>query len=255
MKVLAIDFRYQLSAFDRYFYLQQVEPWHAKKKRTPQDVLRLRSSKVLQALESKDTAVDGKADKVKELTPDDCKTLSFILGKQYRSGRILRHHYYGFWAETVVFESDSLKYTEANAGSGEIAVALLVHRLKQAEPGTLVLLDEPEYSLHPGAQKNLLQFILSQSLQKQLQIVFTTHSPTMIDGLPSEAIKVFEQDKLSDSFEIFQDRITEEAFLSIGHAVTNRTILRVEDALAKEIIETLIDQFFPRDFAQLVEVR
>lgn len=254
MQVMAIDFRYQLSAFDRYFYLEEVEAWHTKKKRTRQDVLRLRSAKVFQALESQEASADGKAEKVKTLNAGECEIISFILGKQYRTGRILRHRYYGFWADTVVFECDSLKYTEANAGSGEIAVALLVHRLRQAERGTLVLLDEPEYSLHPGAQKNLLHFILSQSLEKQLQIIFTTHSPAMIDGLPSGAIKVFEQDRTTGAFEIYQDRITEEAFISIGHSVTNRTVLRVEDALAKEIVETLIRRYFPPDFAQLVEV-
>lgn len=51
-----------------------------------------------------------------------------------------------------------------------------------AEPGDWLIIDEPEMNLHPEAQARLIEFlsILSQS---DLQILFTTHSPYVIDHL------------------------------------------------------------------------
>lgn len=260
--VMVIDFRYQLSAFDRYFYLEEVEPYHAKKRRSQQDVIRLRSEAMLQALGGADRP--NKAKPVHDLTPDQCRTISQILGKRYRAGKILHHRFHGFWADTVVFESESstnpLRYSEANAGSGEVAVTLMVHKLSNAKAGSLVLLDEPEYSLHPGAQQKLLRYLLAQCAEKQLQIVFTTHAPAMVEGLPTSAIKVFEQEPLTDKFVVRQDRSVEEAFLSIGQRTIARSTIRVEDALAKELIEEVLRRMaknntIPPDFISLVDIK
>lgn len=54
-----------------------------------------------------------------------------------------------------------------------------------------MLLDEPEVSLHPGAQENLKEYLLEAIKTKKLQVVISTHSPTLIKGLPSSAIKLF----------------------------------------------------------------
>ncbi len=260
--VMVIDFRYQLSAFDRYFYLEEVEPYHAKKRRSQQDVIRLRSEAILQALDG--DVHPRRAEPVHQLTADQCSTISRILGKRYQSGKVLHHRFHGFWANTVVFESESvtnpLRYTEANAGSGEVAVTLMVHKLSQAKSGTLVLLDEPEYSLHPGAQREVLRYLLQQCVEKQLQVVFTTHAPAMVEGLPTAAIKVFEQESLTDKFVVCQDRNVDEAFLSIGQRTLARATIRVEDALAKELLEEVLRRMaknnsIPPDFISLVDIK
>lgn len=262
--VMVIDFRYQLSAFDRYFYLEDVERYHQKKRRHKQDVIRMRSVKILEALEGRVTKSDErKIEKACILTEDQCEVISTILGKRYRSGKILHHKFHGFWADTVVFESESainpLRYTEANAGSGEVAVALLIHKLANAHEGSLILLDEPEYSLHPGAQHELLKYLVRESLRKKMQIVFTTHSPAMLKGLPPSAIKVFEQDPASDKFMIHQDRNAEEAFFSIGQRSPLKAMIRVEDALAKELLLEILNGMVKKntmssDFINLIDI-
>jgi predicted ATPase len=64
--------------------------------------------------------------------------------------------------------------------------------LLKAEKYSLILLDEPETSLHPGAQKRLIAFLLEQIRTKHLQIVISTHSPTIVETLPQNAVKVLE---------------------------------------------------------------
>lgn len=51
-----------------------------------------------------------------------------------------------------------------------------------AEPGDWLIIDEPEMNLHPEAQARLIEF-LSLLSQNDLQILFTTHSPYVIDHL------------------------------------------------------------------------
>ena len=53
-----------------------------------------------------------------------------------------------------------------------------------------ILLDEPEVSLHPGAQERLVEFLFEQIKKHKHQVVVSTHSPSIIRHLPPEAIKV-----------------------------------------------------------------
>jgi predicted ATPase len=247
MKVVTIDFRYQLSAFDRFFYLEELKGYEAKQR--PQYWIRKRASRILKAMSSL-VAKPGKYEAPVQLTQDECIAISRILNKKYQAGKILYHRFHKFWAHTVIFELESttnaLRYTEANAGSGEVAVALLVYKLSRVESGSLILLDEPEYSLHPGAQREVLRYLLEQCYQKQLQVVFTTHASTMIEGLPLGAVKVFGIDPTTERFVVHQDRSSDEAFLSIGQRVNSKFMIRVEDSLAKALIsETNSVQFSP----------
>ena len=49
--------------------------------------------------------------------------------------------------------------------------------LQEGEVARLLLLDEPETSLHPGAQVKLQRYILDQIKKKHLQVVISTHAP------------------------------------------------------------------------------
>ncbi|MEO5916434.1 MAG: AAA family ATPase [Luteolibacter sp.] len=253
MEVHQIDFRFQISAFDRFFYLEEVQPWHRAKRRSKQDILRERSAFVKRSFSGEKIYSEKSAEKVEILSDEELEVVCAILGKNYVEGKVLRHKFYKEWGNSVLFKSDSLSYSEANAGSGEVAVVLMVQRLMRAKTSSLVLLDEPEYSLHPGAQKNLLRFLLKRSLTNKLQIIFTTHSPAMIEGLPSSAIKVFENN-LQGQFKVFQNRNVDEAFVSIGHTITDKVIVRVEDYLAKASIELSLEAEIP-EFSNLVDIQ
>lgn len=56
----------------------------------------------------------------------------------------------------------------------------------------IILLDEPNLYLHPGAQKNLLYNVFYKEF-KDTQIIYTTHSPYMIDADNSYSIRIVEK--------------------------------------------------------------
>ena len=58
----------------------------------------------------------------------------------------------------------------------------------------ILLLDEPNLYLHPGAQKNLLLKVFKNEFSGT-QIIYTTHSPYMIDSDNSYSIRIIEKDK------------------------------------------------------------
>lgn len=63
-------------------------------------------------------------------------------------------------------------------GEGLVSLLFIVEALLNQLPDKLLVIDEPELSLHPQLQRNLLDLILEKS--KESQIVYATHSPEMV---------------------------------------------------------------------------
>ncbi|WP_019501540.1 ATP-dependent nuclease [Pseudanabaena sp. PCC 6802] len=238
LKVTHLDFRGELPAFDRYFYFPDPkhladrarsakESGRLRREYRKQDYLRQRSRLLKKAIEEEGIA----------LTNHELEVLKYILERDYRSGKILRHSlFHGHEGWTILFKTSHLndEYSDAFAGSGESAAALLVHNIFQAPERSLILLDEPETSLHPRAQQRILEFIAHQAVRKSLQVVIATHSIYLAKNLPQNAIRVLvlEQD---GAVTVRTDLSADEALHEIGTLPAGKTIL-VEDERAKHIV-------------------
>lgn len=64
----------------------------------------------------------------------------------------------------------------------------------QEDANYILLLDEPNLYLHPGAQRNLLLNVFKNEFD-DTQIIYTTHSPYMIDSDNSYSIRIVEKNK------------------------------------------------------------
>lgn len=241
--VMYIDFRSELSAFDKYFYFKT--PNRSARIKNKQDYLRKYSFFLKRIFDQSEKIItryrEIKNDALRIISIDELNTISNILGKPFTGGKIVRHKLFDEWGYSVLFETSNYSYSEAFAGSGEIAVVKLVIEVLNAEKYSLVLLDEPEVSLHPGAQKRLKQFLLEEIRRKQLQIILSTHSPNIIEDLPSNAIKVFSQ-LPSGKFNVLNAITPKEAFYYLEHTNPEKKILIVEDILSKEIISGVLKE-------------
>ena len=76
---------------------------------------------------------------------------------------------------------DAGRYSHNSDGLGEgiVSILFLVDALYDSSPGDLIVIDEPELSLHPKYQKRILR--LFGDLAKNRQIVYATHSPYMLN--------------------------------------------------------------------------
>jgi predicted ATPase len=237
--VVYVDFRQTISAFDRCFYYgtRLGESYRERK-----DFLRKRSPRLLDAINSNATSVSYYSERITHgenrlLNEEERKAASRILGRDYSEIRWIRHTFFNVNGATCVLKTSDMSYTEAFAGSGEFAVVRLVVELVKAEAGSLILLDEPEVSLHPGAQERLMAFLFAKAKALRHQVVLATHSPGIIRWLPPEAIKVLVVDPVTGKVVLpSQSCPADEAFFYIGEPIGGKITVIVEDELAKHLV-------------------
>ena len=76
-----------------------------------------------------------------------------------------------------------------------LSMFIQLYSAKQKYDNSLILLDEPGTSLHVIAQKRLLELLMKT---ENFQIIYTTHSPYMIDIEHLENIRLIRKDKFTN---------------------------------------------------------
>jgi predicted ATPase len=241
LNVIHLDFRGELPAFDKYFYFP--DPKHLAERarfarergnlrRTyrKQDYIRRRSGLLKKEIEENGVTLNN----------EELEVLKYVLERDYISGKLLKHTFFhGHEGWTILFKTSQFDgYSDAFAGSGESAATLLVHKILQAPEKSLLLLDEPETSLHPRAQQRMLEFIAHQAVRRSLQVVISTHSIYLAKKLPQFAIRVLVNEP-DGSVAIRTDLSADEALHEISTLPHGKTIL-VEDERAKHIVVTAL---------------
>ncbi|KAF1697643.1 ATP-dependent nuclease [Pseudoxanthomonas koreensis] len=236
--VVHINFKAEISAFDRFFYFETGQTKEEKHAAMLREARRLKL--VIDAghksypLWNRERVFENR-----KLDAEEIKWVRHILGHQYSSATIVRHTLYpGYRGQdiSVLFERPTLKYSEAFAGSGEVAVVSSVIKLLSADNHALVLLDEPETSLHPGAQRRFLQFLLHCIAEKKMQVVISTHSGEFLWDLPDPAIKVLEETP-NGRVTVANSSSALVAFNRLGSKSPGRIRVIVEDELARKVVD------------------
>lgn len=239
--VVYLDFRAELSAFDKYFYFGDLKN---SKSRNKQEFIRKKSSSLNNLFTGKKQIIKSSNrvlnNPVETLSTQELKWISYILGRSYVKGTSVLHELFRNEGYSALFQTNFAKYSEAVAGSGEMAVLRLVREILSADDYSLILLDEPEVSLHPGAQIRLKTFLLEQIKLKKHQVIITSHSPSIVKDLPKEAIKVFYQNPSNGRFLVKENLTPEEAFYHIEFPIESKKNIIVEDILAKKIIDGVL---------------
>jgi len=71
-------------------------------------------------------------------------------------------------------------------------------RVAPEDGHTIVLYDEPETSLHADAQHMLRHLLESLASHTNVQVVYTTHSPAMVNTLRPHSLRVLERKKVNE---------------------------------------------------------
>lgn len=121
------------------------------------------------------------------------RRLSRVLGRNYYSAQFVKptNTVLGVSPKRIrdfgLLKSDLGEISHYHQGAGENATHNLFRVLQSIPPNSLVIIDEVEASLHPKAQRYLVQFLLWFSRRQRAQIILSTHSPYVLQELPSEA--------------------------------------------------------------------
>lgn len=247
--VVYLNFRTAQNAFEKVFHQERPPGKEVR------EFIRQRNHCLFEAFNNERGFRDGRFnythDELEVLSEEEVQQASSILGRKYEGAKIVHHHLYGIWGYSIMMSTSSASYSEAFAGSGEFAVFLLVHEVMSAPPLSLLLLDEPETSLHPGAQKRLREFLLIQCLRKKHQVVVCSHSPFIVEGIPSTWVKVFGE-SAEGKFDVFDAVNSKEVFHRLGHSA-GKTKIFVEDRLAKLILASVINSV-DSNLSELIEI-
>lgn len=236
-----------ISAFDLLFYHTSIGKKAAFT--NLQSYIRTKSKILAKVIRDGKTSfvVDGK-ELIKEslnLSSKACEAVSKIMGENYSAIRIITHSIYSrgsyrLPAKTIWIKKNDESYSEAFAGTGESRIVLLINDIINAPENALLLIDEPEISLHPRAIKRLKNYILTQALTKHLQVVITTHSPYMVEGLPEDSIK-YMSELDSGAINISDKTPDAKAVFEISDTLKPLNVF-VEDKLSAVIVERVLQK-------------
>lgn len=71
---------------------------------------------------------------------------------------------------------------------GTLRVLAIAGALLSAPENSIVIIEEIDNGVHPSRAKNLLHQINKIALERNLQIILSTHNPALMDALPDEVI-------------------------------------------------------------------
>ena len=78
----------------------------------------------------------------------------------------------------IIYEDKSIAHTREGMGDGYWSIFTIIDTLYDSKKGDIVVIDEPELSLHPAFQKRVVKLL--EEFSKDKQIIITTHSPYFI---------------------------------------------------------------------------
>jgi len=112
--------------------------------------------------------------------------LSYILGRDYLNARFAKPDI-STGREVGLLKREFGEISQFHQGAGEDTTHDLFKILQSIPKYSLLIIDEIEASLHPKAQRRVINFLIWLSRKKRLQIIISTHSPYILQELPREA--------------------------------------------------------------------
>lgn len=132
-------------------------------------------------------------------------------------------------------------FSEKNFSLGELCILKLAKKIQSVDDNSLVLIDEVEMALHPQAQVRLLQKVSEIAVEKQLTVLFSTHSATLIKNAPRKnliLLKALGDGTVTSTRSVFPAQVLGE--IAFDDELTADFILYVEDKQAKLLLEQLV---------------
>lgn len=115
-------------------------------------------------------------------------------------------------------------------------IAWFSEQQKRGEP-LILLLDEPGLVLHGTAQADLLNYIEEQ-LKPQHQVIYTTHSPFMVDPTKFDRVRIVEDKSMDEINPLPADKAGTKVYTDVLE-VSSGSLFPLQGALGYELSQTL----------------
>ena len=146
--------------------------------------------------------------------------------------------------KTLLFAANKngASYSELHMAAGERSILRLSREIAQLKDA-LVLIDEVETGLHPWVQQLLMLQLQQLALRNDLQIIVTSHSPTVLNAVPGNA-RIFLERTEQGNVEVrpaYRDIIQDALYGRSGEVLK----LLCEDDTAEGILRGVVDFLSP----------
>lgn len=158
---------------------------------------------------------------------------SYILNKDYED---LLMHVLGRKKYMGVHTRDGKIYSALSMGAGEQRVIKILQTLYGANQYSLILIDEIDLLLHVDAFRKLIKKISEIATDRNLQIIFTTHSLEMQYLSQYADIRYIEQ---QNGRMLVYDSIKPDLLYKMSGEVNRKYLIYVEDNLAAAIVRQI----------------
>jgi hypothetical protein len=142
-------------------------------------------------------------------------------------------------------------YSEANMGCGEGRIQHFVQQIENLAEQSLVLLEEPETSLHQSAQFELGKYLIDACIRRKHQVFLTTHSENLLAALPSTS-RVY-IDRSAGPIRLIYGLSSAQAASLMANAGTKALHILVEDEVARAVLREIIRRV-DAQFLRTVEI-
>lgn len=169
-----------------------VKEWSGYKRQPHRATYYLGFTQFIPKVERRDMSVYGASSLVlgeaRQLQPKAAEHVARILGLPYEHLGFTDVQTRGKTGKLAMAGRHGRSYSENHMGFGEGRVVYMVNTLESAPPRSLILLEEPETSLHGDAQVRLAQYMVDVAIRRGHQIILTTHSSAILGQLGRDSV-------------------------------------------------------------------
>lgn len=180
-----------------------------------------------------------------ELKKESLEAYSYIMGRDYINARFTGTDVDNEKAIGLVKTNEFGEISQFHQGSGEDSLLDMFRTFDSIPKQSLLVIDEVENSLHPRAQRRLVQYLLDLARRQKIQVILSTHSSYVLDELPPVARIMLL--RLSDQKDILYGISSQFALSSIDEESHPELYVYLEDTESEmlfwEILKNAGDQY------------
>lgn len=221
--------------------------WSGYRRRVERPVLFAGVGLYLPRIEMRDFIVryasQLKVDSSETVADDIQKWTCKIMDQSYEDMQRHTVSYSGRSKPVVSVKRSGKNYSEAHMGCGEGRIQYLVTTLEALPSKSCILIEEPETSLHPHAQREFGNFLVDVATRRGHQIFLTTHSDPLLAALPSLSC-VYVHNSIKGISVIYGlTSVEAKSLMSKGYEKALNVL--VEDGAAKAVLTEIVRRISP----------
>lgn len=162
-------------------------------------------------------------------------------------GRSNSHVEIKLWTFDRKTERDDLTVNLSQSGTGISQILAILYVVITSENPRIILIDEPQSFLHPGAVRKLFEILRTEFSQHQY--IITTHSPTAISSADPQTILLVKKDGFESRIEVIDTKsnsdkriFLEELGASLSDVFGADRVLWVEGDTEKNCFPIIIEK-------------